>query len=124
MADNGSINHCVRWNTALTPPLPTATKTEGSAALFTAGSILDTLTLVAFEGFSFTEASVKVVGYTVKLDGVAECDVGCYRGAHLDDPQGLSSCPGGEGSRYDISFLARIVVVARLVKRNWSLVVG
>jgi hypothetical protein len=40
MADNGSINHCVRWNTALTPPLPTATKTEGSAALFTAGSIL------------------------------------------------------------------------------------
>jgi hypothetical protein len=119
MANNGSINYCVRWNTALT--FSAANRTKPKAALQRSLSSW-VETLVGFEGFPLTEANVGVVGYAVKdrtlleddtsgldvytttdADGVPECDTRCYRGAHLDDTQGLASCPGGEESRYDIS---------------------
>lgn len=119
MANNGSINYCVRWNTAYTSTVVNRTKTE-AALQRSLNSWVETL--VGFEGFPLTEATVKVVGYAVKdksllqgdtsgldvyttadADGVPECDVRCYRGAHLDDPDYLASCPGGEDSRYDIS---------------------
>ena len=76
--------------------------------------------LVGFEGFPLSTVKVNVVGYAVKdknllegstagldvhttkdADGVPECDPRCYRAAHLDGD--LSQCPGGAGSRYDIS---------------------
>jgi hypothetical protein len=119
MANNGSINYCVRWNTALTSSAANRTKTE-AALQRSLNSWVETL--LVFEGFPLTKANVKVVGYavtdksllegdtsgldvytTADADGVPECDTRCYRGAHLDDPQGLASCPGGEASRYDIS---------------------
>jgi hypothetical protein len=119
MANNGSINYCVRWNTALTSSATNRTKTE-AALQRSLNSWVETL--VGFEGFPLTEANVEVVGYAVKdmallegdasaidvyttadADGVPECDTRCYRGAYLDDLQELASCPGGEASRYDIS---------------------
>lgn len=119
MANNGSINYCVRWNTKTTSTAANRTKTE-DALQRSLNKWVNTL--VGFEGFPLTESNVKVVGYAVKdesllegdtagldvyttadADGVPECDTRCYRGAHLEDPDYLSSCPGGEESRYDIS---------------------
>jgi len=109
----------VRWNTASTSTAANRTKTE---AALNRSLNKWVSTLVGFESFPLTEASVNVVGYAVKdksllegdtsgldvyttadADGVPECDVRCYRGAHLEDPEYLASCPGGEESRYDIS---------------------
>jgi hypothetical protein len=122
MANNGSINYCVRWNTALTSSATNRTKTE-AALQRSLNSWAETL--VGFEGFPLTKANVKVVGYAVKdksllegdtssldvyttadADGVPECDTRCYRGAHLDDPQGLASCPGGEAT--DVKIMASV----------------
>lgn len=121
MANNGSINYCVRWNTARTSSAANRTLTS-SALQRSLNKWVDTL--AGFEGFPYTEANLKVVGYAVKdesllegdtsdidvyttadADGVPECDTRCYRGAHLDDDDAdyLDSCPGGEASRYDIS---------------------
>lgn len=119
IANNGSINYCVRWNHS--------GKSNATARAQTTKALQRSLqkwfdVLVGFEGFPLTELTVKTVGYAVKdknliqgdttgldiytttdPDGVPECDVRCYRGAHLDDPNGISSCPGGDDSRYDIS---------------------
>ncbi|KAF7187000.1 hypothetical protein HII31_11609 [Pseudocercospora fuligena] len=117
IANNGSINYCVRWNTEYKSTEINRTKTEEAL-----GRSLKkwTDTLVGFDGFPLSEVDVNVVGYAVKdpsllegdvtgldvytstkdSDGVPECDPACYRGAHLDEPNYLDSCPG---SRYDIS---------------------
>ncbi|KAL1594987.1 hypothetical protein SLS59_008538 [Nothophoma quercina] len=120
IANNGSINYCVRWNTDAHKSTA-ADRTKITTALQRSlQKWFDVL--VGFEGFPLTKLSVKTVGYAVKdksliqgstngldiyttadADGVPECDTRCYRGAHLDDPNGISSCPGGEDSRYDIS---------------------
>jgi hypothetical protein len=119
VSNNGSITYCVPWNTALTSTAANCTKTE---TVLNRSLNKWVQTLVGFEGFPLTEATVKVVGYafkdesllegdtsgidvytTVDADGVPECDVRCYRGAHLEDPGYPSQCPGGEASRYDIS---------------------
>ena len=117
IANNGSINYCVRWNHS--------GKSTATARASTVKALQRSMQkwfdiLVGFEGFPLTELNVDVVGYAVKnknliegdttgldiyttadADGVPECDVRCYRGAHLDGD--LSQCPGGEASRYDIS---------------------
>ncbi|PSN61668.1 hypothetical protein BS50DRAFT_503964 [Corynespora cassiicola Philippines] len=117
VANNGSINYCVRWNHN--------GKSTAAARASTVTALQRSLqkwvnVLAGFEGFAVTEAKVKVVGYAVKdksvlegdisgidvytgtdADGVPECDVGCYRAIHLDGD--MSQCPGGEESRYDIS---------------------
>lgn len=117
IANNGSINYCVRWNHS--------GKSTATARASTITALQRSLqkwfdVLVGFEGFPLTELKVNVVGYAVKdksllegdttgldiytttdADGVPECDTGCYRAAHLDGD--LSQCPGGEDSRYDIS---------------------
>ncbi|KAJ4311000.1 hypothetical protein N0V94_008167 [Neodidymelliopsis sp. IMI 364377] len=119
IANNGSINYCVRWNhngksTAADRTATTKALQRSMQKWFDV--------LVGYEGFPLTKLNVKTVGYAVKDksliqgdttgldiyttadgDGVPECDTRCYRGAHLDDPNGISSCPGGEDSRYDIS---------------------
>ncbi|KAJ4288374.1 hypothetical protein N0V90_011608 [Kalmusia sp. IMI 367209] len=116
--NNGSINYCVRWNTA-------AHKSTASDRTKITNALQRNLqkwfnTLVGFEGFPLTTLDVKVVGYatkdksliegdtsdisiytTVDGDGVPECDPRCYRAAHLDGD--LSGCPNGESARYDIS---------------------
>lgn len=118
MANNGSINYCVRWNTA-------AHKSTASDRTKIATALQRNMkkwfdTLVGFEGFPLTTLDVKVVGYATKdksliegdtsnidiyttlaPDGVPECDPLCYRAAHLDGD--LSGCPNGEAGRYDIS---------------------
>lgn len=120
MANNGTINYCVRWNTDAHKSTA-ADRTKITLALQRSLQKWFDI-LVGFEGFPLTKLTVKTVGYAVKnksvlegstdgldiyttadADGVPECDVRCYRGAHLDDPNGISSCPGGEDSRYDIS---------------------
>ncbi|KAI4700777.1 hypothetical protein J4E81_003741 [Alternaria sp. BMP 2799] len=117
MANNGSINYCVRWNHS--------GKSTASARASTVKALQRSLqkwfdVLVGFEGFPLTELNVNVVGYAVKDknliesdvngldiytttdgDGVPECDTRCYRAAHLDGD--MNQCPGGEASRYDIS---------------------
>ncbi|KAJ4377521.1 hypothetical protein N0V83_000346 [Neocucurbitaria cava] len=117
MANNGSINYCVRWNYS--------GKSTAAARASTVTALQRSLqkwfdVLVGFEGFPLTKLDVNVVGYAVKDksliegsttdldiyttvdgDGVPECDTRCYRAAHLDGD--LSQCPGGEDSRYDIS---------------------
>ena len=117
MANNGSINYCVRWNHS--------GKSTASARASTVKALQRSMqkwfdVLVGFEGFPLTELNVNVVGYAVKDknliegdvngldiytttdgDGVPECDTRCYRAAHLDGD--MSQCPGGEASRYDIS---------------------
>lgn len=117
MANNGSINYCVRWNTAQASTAENRALTA-SALQRSLGKWADTL--IGFAGFPLTSVDVNVVGYAVKdkslmqgdvsdidvyttadADGVPECDPRCYRGAHLDGD--ISTCPGGEASRYDIS---------------------
>ncbi|KAF2134434.1 hypothetical protein P153DRAFT_304767, partial [Dothidotthia symphoricarpi CBS 119687] len=117
MASNGSLNYCVRWNHSgksnATTRASTVTALQRSMQKW-----FDTL--VGFEGFPLTKLNVNVVGYAVKdksliqgdttgldvyttadADGVPECDVRCYRGAHLDGD--MSECPGGTSRHYDIS---------------------
>ncbi|KAL1592353.1 hypothetical protein SLS60_011431 [Paraconiothyrium brasiliense] len=118
ISNNGSINYCVRWNTA-------AHKSTASDRTKIEAGLQRNLkkwfdTLVGFEGFPLTTLAVKVVGYattdksliegdttginiytTTDADGVPECDPLCYRGAHLDGD--LSGCPNGAEGRYDIS---------------------
>lgn len=118
MVNNGSINYCVRWNTA-------AHKSTASDRTKIEASLQRSLkkwfdTLVGFEGFPLTTLAVKVVGYatkdksliegdtsaidiytTVDGEGVPECDPRCYRATHLDGD--LSECPNGAEGRYDIS---------------------
>ncbi|KAF3053467.1 hypothetical protein E8E11_009277 [Didymella keratinophila] len=120
IANNGSINYCVRWNTDAHKSTAADRAKITTALQRSLQKWFDVL--VGFEGFPLTKLSVKTVGYAVKdksliqgstsgldiytttdADGVPECDARCYRGAHLDDPNGISSCPGGEDSRYDIS---------------------
>lgn len=117
MANNGSINYCVRWNHS--------GKSTATARSQTVTALQRSLQkwfdlLVGFEGFPLTQLNVNVVGYAVKdkallegdttgLDiyttvdpnGVPECDPRCYRATHLDG--NLSDCPGGKDNRYDIS---------------------
>ena len=117
VANKGNINYCVRWNhkgkSTAADRASTVTALQRSLQKW-----VDVL--AGFDGFPITKANVTVVGYAVKDksliqgdtsgldiyttvdgDGVPECDVRCYRGAHLDGD--LSQCPGGEDSRYDIS---------------------
>ncbi|KAK3215447.1 hypothetical protein GRF29_8g26463 [Pseudopithomyces chartarum] len=117
VANNGNINYCVRWNhkgkSTAADRASTVTALQRSLQKW-----VDVL--AGFEGFPITKANVKVVGYAVKDksliqgdtsgldiyttvdgDGVPECDVRCYRGAHLDG--NLNECPGGKDRRYDIS---------------------
>lgn len=120
IANNGSINYCVRWNTAAHKSTAADRAKITTALQRSLQKWFDVL--VGFEGFPLTELSVKTIGYAVKdksliegstsgldiytttdPDGVPECDTRCYRGAHLDDPNGIGSCPGGDASRYDIS---------------------
>ncbi|KAJ4334339.1 hypothetical protein N0V95_009188 [Ascochyta clinopodiicola] len=120
MANKGTINYCVRWNLASRKSNAAERKKTTAALQRSLQKWFDVL--VGFEGFPLTKLTVKTVGYAVKnknqiqgdatgldiyttadADGVPECDTRCYRGAHLDDPNGISSCPGGEDSRYDIS---------------------
>ncbi|KAI5359810.1 putative metallopeptidase, catalytic domain superfamily [Septoria linicola] len=119
MANNGSINYCVRWNTDYTSTEANRTKTA-SALQRSLEKWVDVL--VDFDGFPLTSTEVNVVGYAVKdisllegdtsdidiytstdADGVPECNTACYRGAHLNDADYLDTCPGGADSRYDIS---------------------
>ncbi|KAF1362480.1 hypothetical protein EJ07DRAFT_174908 [Lizonia empirigonia] len=120
IANNGSMNYCVRWNTDAHNSTA-ADRTKITAALQRSLQKWFNV-LVSFEGFPLTKLTVKTIGYAVKdksiiqgsttgldiyttadADGFLECDTRCYRGAHLDDPNGISLCPGGEESRYDIS---------------------
>jgi hypothetical protein len=137
IANHGSINYCVRWNTACTSMAANRTKTE-TALNSSLNKWVETL--VGSEGFPLDEATVKVVGYAVKdeslidgdtagldvyttadADGVPECDVRCYRDAHLEGPGYLASCPGGEESRYDISlWLEDSVVGVGGYGYNWG----
>ncbi|KAH7125685.1 hypothetical protein B0J11DRAFT_568429 [Dendryphion nanum] len=117
IANQGNINYCVRWNHD--------GKSTAAARAATVTALQRSMqkwfdVLVGFEGFPLTKLNVSVVGYAVKNknqlegdiskldvyttkdpDGVPECDVRCYRGAHLDG--NLSQCPGGKENRYDIS---------------------
>ncbi|OAL44453.1 hypothetical protein IQ07DRAFT_463396, partial [Pyrenochaeta sp. DS3sAY3a] len=117
MANNGSINYCVRWNH---PGKSTATQRASTVTALQRSLQKWFDVLVGFEGFPLTKLTVNVVGYAVKdksllqgdtsgldiyttrdPDGVPECDVRCYRAVHLDGD--MSQCPGGADSRYDIS---------------------
>ncbi|THW86779.1 hypothetical protein D6C93_05273 [Aureobasidium pullulans] len=119
IANNGSINYCVRWNHDGTSTAAQRNKTA-SALQRSLKKWFDVL--VGFEGFPLTSLDVNVVGYAVKdksllqgdtagldiyttadADGVPECDTRCYRGGHLGVGDDISQCPGGEDSRYDIS---------------------
>ncbi|KAF2832476.1 hypothetical protein CC86DRAFT_366257 [Ophiobolus disseminans] len=117
MANNGTINYCVRWNHP--------GKSTAAARATTAKALQRSMqkwfdVLVGFEGFPLTKLAVNVVGYAVKNknllegnisgldvyttknpDGVPECDPRCYRATHLNGD--MSQCPGGKKSRYDIS---------------------
>lgn len=117
MANNGSINYCVRWNND--------EKSTADARASTVKALQRSMQqwfdiLVGYDGFPLTELNVNVVGYAVKdksqlegdtsdidvyttadADGVPQCDPGCYRANHLDGD--MSQCPGGKASRYDIS---------------------
>jgi len=117
LANNGSINYCVRWNHSGNSTA-TARASTVKALQHSLQKWFDVL--VGFEGFPLTTMNVDVVGYAVKNknllegdvsgldvytttdgDGVPECDPHCYRAIHLDGD--MSQCPGGKESRYDIS---------------------
>ncbi|KAF3910827.1 hypothetical protein ABW20_dc0104503 [Dactylellina cionopaga] len=116
-ANGGSLNFCVRWDSA-------ATVTEAQRA-----QILTALQrsmkkwidwLVGFDGFPYSSVPVKIVGYAVKSTsqlqgstsgydvyttkdsgGIPECDPRCGRFFHQDGNYG--SCPGGASRHYDQS---------------------
>ena len=118
IVNKGQLNYCVRWNTDAHKSTAADRKKIGPAIQRNMQKWIDTL--AGFEGFPLTKVNIKVNGYAVKNknmiqgdtsglniyttadnNGVPECDVRCYRGAHLDG--NLSQCPGGVKNRYDIS---------------------
>ncbi|TIA24987.1 hypothetical protein D6C81_02183 [Aureobasidium pullulans] len=119
MANNGSIKYCVNWNN-------TETVTSPQRVLI-ARALQKSMqewvdVLVGFDGFPLTTVDVNVVSYAAKsvnqiqgdttgLDintvtqnskGEPECDPRCYRTKYLDSKTGMSECPGGDKSSYDM----------------------
>ncbi|THW26232.1 hypothetical protein D6D23_03646 [Aureobasidium pullulans] len=119
MANNGSIKYCVNWNN-------TETVTSPQRVLI-ARALQKSMqewvdVLVGFDGFPLTTVDVNVISYAAKsvnqiqgdttgLDintvtqnskGEPECDPRCYRTKYLDSKTGMSECPGGDKSSYDM----------------------
>ncbi|THX83534.1 hypothetical protein D6D05_03504 [Aureobasidium pullulans] len=119
MANNGSIKYCVNWNN-------TETVTSPQRVLI-ARALQNSMqewvgVLVGFDGFPLTTVDVNVVSYAAKsvdqiqgdttgLDintvtpnskGEPECDPRCYRSKYLGSETGMSECPGGDKSSYDM----------------------
>ncbi|KAK1705932.1 uncharacterized protein BDZ83DRAFT_685606, partial [Colletotrichum acutatum] len=118
MANNGSINVCVRWDS--NSPITAAQRTK-LASTYAAQYQKWFKWLYGFDGFPYANIDVNIVGYATNntallegstdgLDvytsfadpqGIPACDPACEREAHLDGD--YSGCKGGAASHFDSS---------------------
>ncbi|KAJ0140209.1 hypothetical protein CTA2_1694, partial [Colletotrichum tanaceti] len=118
VANNGSLNVCVRWDSAA--PV-TAAQRAKIATVYAAQYQKWFTWAYGFDGFPYANVDVNVVGWAVRdadllqgstdgLDvyttykdpeGVPACAIGCERAAHLDGD--FSGCKAGEDRHFDQS---------------------
>ncbi|TQN63576.1 hypothetical protein CSHISOI_11841, partial [Colletotrichum shisoi] len=118
VANNGSLNICVRWDSAA--PVTAAQRTK-IASVYAAQYQKWFKWAYGFDGFPYANVDVNVVGWAVRdaallqgstdgidvyttykdPDGVPACAVGCERSAHVDGD--FSGCKAGEGRHFDQS---------------------
>ncbi|KAF6822748.1 cellulose-binding family II [Colletotrichum musicola] len=118
MANNGSLNICVRWDSTATV---TAAQRTKIASTYAAQYQKWFKWLYGFDGFPFADIAVNVVGWAVRDkallqgstdgidvyttfkdgEGVPACAPACERAAHMDGD--FSRCEGGAARHFDHS---------------------
>ncbi|WYZ43132.1 hypothetical protein EsH8_VI_000831 [Colletotrichum jinshuiense] len=118
MANNGSLNICVRWDSTASV---TAAQRTKIASVYAAQYQKWFKWVYGFDGFPFANIDVNIVGWAVKdasllegstdgidvyttykdSDGVPACAIGCQGDAHLDGD--YSGCEGGAARHFDQS---------------------
>ncbi|GJC87467.1 putative acetylxylan esterase A [Colletotrichum liriopes] len=118
VANNGSLNICVRWDSTASV---TAAQRAKIASVYAAQYQKWFKWVYGFDGFPYANVDVNIVGWAVRDaallqgstdgvdvytsykdgEGVPACAPTCDRAAHLDGDFG--GCEGGEGSHFDHS---------------------
>ncbi|KAH6658689.1 hypothetical protein BKA67DRAFT_635775 [Truncatella angustata] len=116
-----NIQYCVRWDS--TKSVTAAQRASIETALQKQYNKWVEGALAGFDGFPYTTANVKVVGWATNntalfegtvadgvtvyssspdVNGIPECDPACGRAIHYTDGD-YSGCTGGDAARYDVS---------------------
>ncbi|GKT50575.1 putative acetylxylan esterase A [Colletotrichum spaethianum] len=118
VANNGSLNICVRWDSTASV---TAAQRTKIASVYAAQYQKWFKWVYGFDGFPYANVDVNIVGWAVRDEallqgstddvdvytsykdgeGVPTCAPACDRAAHLNGD--FSACKGGEGSHFDHS---------------------
>lgn len=126
MANNGSINYCVVWDTnkAVTAPQRARIARALQSSMQEWFNVL-----VGFDGFPLTDLDVNVVSYAAKSEhqfhgdttgldintsfrtskGAPRCDPRCYRADFAESIKDMSACPGGKKTHYDMALTLQVL---------------